>query len=104
MLLPLETPGQEPKEASAHFGIRAAKCLLMIDHRLLWYPVDKVGVQHSMRKLLKQLWVDDRGLETAELAFLAIFVALAAILFLPNSEEAINHAVRQYARVLFPNW
>jgi hypothetical protein len=57
-----------------------------------------------MRKLLKQLWVEERRLETAEFVFLAVFVALAAILFLPNSEETIDHALRQYARVLFPNW
>jgi Flp pilus assembly pilin Flp len=101
---PLETPRQGPKEANAHFGIRAAKHLLTIDHCLVWYPVNTIGLQHPMRKLLKQLWVEERGLETAEFAFLAVFVALAAILFLPNSEETIDHALRQYARVLFPNW
>jgi Flp pilus assembly pilin Flp len=57
-----------------------------------------------MRKLLKQLWMEEHGLETAEFAFLAVSLALAALVFLPNSEETINHAFRQYTRVLFPNW
>jgi Flp pilus assembly pilin Flp len=56
-----------------------------------------------MKKILKQLWSEEHGLETAEFAFLAVFLALVAILFLPNSEETINHAFRQYTRVLFPN-
>jgi Flp pilus assembly pilin Flp len=56
-----------------------------------------------MRETLKQPWGEEHGLETAEFAFLAVFLALVAIIFLPNSEETINHAFHQYARVLFPN-
>jgi len=56
-----------------------------------------------MRRILEQLWLEEHGLETAEFAFLAVFLALLAIIFLPNSEETIDHAFRQYTRVLFPN-
>jgi Flp pilus assembly pilin Flp len=51
-----------------------------------------------MRKTLKQFWGEEHGLETAEFAFLAVFLALVAIIFL-----TINHAFHQYAKVLFPN-
>jgi Flp pilus assembly pilin Flp len=57
----------------------------------------------TMRKFLEQLWIEEHGLEDAEFAFVAIFLALAAILFLSNSEETINRVFREYARVLFPN-
>ncbi len=49
-----------------------------------------------IRQTFKQLFVETDGLETIELAFLAVFLGLVTIVFLPNSDEAINRTVQQY--------
>ena len=56
-----------------------------------------------MRKTVTEFLAEEHGLELVEYAFLAVFLGLVAIIFLPNSEEAINHTFHQYSRVLFPN-
>jgi hypothetical protein len=56
-----------------------------------------------MQKKLRDFLADEAGLETAECALLIVFAGLAAIMFVPNSEELINRTVDQYSRILFHN-
>jgi len=56
-----------------------------------------------MKKKLGEFLIDKAGLETVECAFLIVFVGLAAIMFVPHSEEAINRTVDKYCRFLFHN-